>query len=133
MAQVAGRFDGQVFLKDAVRAGAVIILHELDFLGIRVVGLHEPVHKAGVIVLGFGARDLQMALSRIEVVGQQDVAAPFSYVLPCTHTCVGGINFGPMAQFGDLRLEKKARFYGPRFNTGTAWWCGNWPRTGPRR
>ena len=47
--------------------------------------------------------------------------APRHQHLSCTHKCVGGINFGPMAQFGDLRLEKKARFYGPRFSTGTAW------------
>lgn len=29
MAQVAGRFNGQVFLKDAVGGGAVVVLHQL--------------------------------------------------------------------------------------------------------
>ena len=39
-------------------------------------------------------------------------SAPSFLELSCTHKCVGGINFGPMAQFGDLRLEKKRGFAG---------------------
>ena len=38
--------------------GRVVILHEVDFRGIGVVGLHEPVHKVRVIALIFGRRDL---------------------------------------------------------------------------
>ena len=56
--QVAGRFDGQLFIKGAVGVGALVVLHELDFLCVGVVGLHEPVHKRGVIGLVFGGRDL---------------------------------------------------------------------------
>ena len=78
--QTAGRFDGQMFTEGPVAMGAVVVLPELNFRGVRVVGLHEPIHEAGVIALIFGRCDPQVALARVEVVGQQDVAAPFSYV-----------------------------------------------------
>ena len=78
--QTAGRFDGQMFTEGPVAMGAVVVLPELNFRGVRVVGLQEPIHEAGVIALIFGRCDPQVALARVEVVGQQDVAAPFSYV-----------------------------------------------------
>ena len=56
------------------------------------MGLHEPVYKAGVIGLGFGRRDLQMALTCVEVVGQQDVANAFAQVFLVFF--LGGIGFG---------------------------------------
>ena len=56
------------------------------------MGLHEPVYKAGVIGLGFGRRDLQMALTRVEVVGQQDVANAFAQVFLVFFG--GGVWFG---------------------------------------
>ena len=64
VAQVTGRVQGQVFLKSPVTVGAVIVLHELDFLGVGVVGLHGPVQELSVVGLGFGRRDLQVALGR---------------------------------------------------------------------
>ena len=64
VAQVTGQVQGQVFLKSAVTVGAVTVLHELDFLGVGVMGLHGLVQELGVVGLGSGRRDLQVALGR---------------------------------------------------------------------
>ena len=56
------------------------------------MGLYEPVYKAGVIGLGFGRRDLQVALARVEVVGQQDIANAFAQVFLVFFG--GGVGFG---------------------------------------
>ena len=69
-----------MFVESPVGVGRIIVLHELDFRRVGVVRLHEPVHKAGVIGLVFGARDLQMALTRVEVISQQHVVDAFSHV-----------------------------------------------------
>ena len=70
VAQLTGRVGGQMLVKSAVTVGAVMVLHELDFRRVGVVGLHEPVHELGVIGLGLGARDLQMPLARVDIIGQ---------------------------------------------------------------
>ena len=92
VAQVTGRVQGQVFLKSAGAVGAVIVLHELDFLGVGVVDLHGPVQELGVVGLGFGRRDLHVALARVGVVGQQDVAHASAHVLLVFFA--GGVGFG---------------------------------------
>ena len=37
VAQLTGRFDGQVFVQGPVGVGAVVVLHELAFRGLQVV------------------------------------------------------------------------------------------------
>ena len=51
VSQLTGRFHGQVFVEGPVRVGRVIVLYELDFRCVGVMGLHKPVHKVGVITL----------------------------------------------------------------------------------
>ena len=113
-----------------------LFLSKVSPAGDTLWNRHWPLRRAGLVYPRglFADRAGNLVATATAFAPPATPSAPPSPAeLSCTHKCVGGINFGPMAQFGDLRLEKKARFYGPRFNTGTAWWCGNWPRTGPRR
>ena len=80
MAQLPGSFNGQVLVKSTIAVGAVMVLHELDGGHVRVMGGDDPIHEPGVIGLGLGGRDLQMALTGIDVIGQQHVANAFSQV-----------------------------------------------------
>ena len=47
---------------------------------VRVMSSDHPVRESGVIRIGFGGRDLQVALARIDVVRQQYVANAFVQV-----------------------------------------------------
>ena len=60
---------------------AVVILRELDFRGVEVMSLHEPIQEMDVIALVSGGGDLQVALIRVDIISQQDITNPFSDVL----------------------------------------------------
>ena len=81
MAQLPGSVNGQVLVKSAVRVGAAMVLHELNGGHVRVMGGDYPVHKLSVIGLGFSGGDAQMALTRIDIIGQQHVANALAQVL----------------------------------------------------
>lgn len=56
-------------------------MRELDFRGVGVMSLHEPIQEIDVIALVSGGGDLQVALIRVDIISQQDITNPFSDVL----------------------------------------------------
>ena len=106
--QGPGLLGGQVLVEDGVGVGVEVVLHQPDFLGLRICG-GQLLHEAAVVGAGAAGRDLDRALAGAGFEGGRPAGRALAHVgaaLPAGAAGLGGL-FAPrgLGRHGRQRLD----------------------------